>query len=199
MFMLNFFRDHSRVITKLYSNQFGASFFAIMMLLASSSNKTLFLATSIFSVLFYLFLNHTVVWEDGAKSRIRVDAGRERFRPVTGLWLGVAAGIPNLLIGVLAVVTAFLADKSGPFQLEWAGNIYGWVNVIARFWEAMYVGIIQYFAQGSRYVLFFLPFPAILGCYLSYWMGLKNYDLFRIFTPKKKPSPGSAPRSGRQQ
>lgn len=193
--MLNFFRDHSRVITKLYSNQFGASFFAIMMLLASSSNRTLFLATSIFSVLFYLFLNHTVVWEDGAKSRIRVDAGRERFCPLTGLWLGVAAGIPNLLISVLAVVTAFLADKSGPFQLEAAGNVYGIVNVIARFWEAMYVGIIQYFVPGNRYVLFFLPFPAILGCYLSYWLGLKNYDLFRIFAPKKNSPSRDASRS----
>ena len=32
--MLNFFRDNSRILSKLLSNQFGAAFFSVMMLLA---------------------------------------------------------------------------------------------------------------------------------------------------------------------
>ena len=190
--MLNFFRDHSRVITKLYSNQFGAAFFALMLALAASSSQVIFLCTSIFSVLFLLFLNYTVIWEEGAKSRIRVDAGRERYNSKTGLWLGLAAGFPNLLLGVVASVTYFLAAKDGPFQLEWVGNICAVVNAIARFWQAMYLGIIQYIAPGSRYILLAIPLPAILFSWFFYWLGLQNFHLFGIFSLKKPAKPSGS-------
>ncbi len=181
--MLNFYRDHSRVILKLISNQFGAAFFAIALgLAASSSNTVLFLCTSIFSILFLLFLNHTVLWEDGAKSRIRVDAGREKYNPLTGLWIGVCAGIPNIILSVITAITFFLSAKDGPFAWEWAGNICGIANVIARLWQGMYLGTVQFLAPGNHYILLLAPLPTILGCFISYWLGLKNCRMFGIFT-----------------
>ena len=38
--MLNFFRDNSRILSKLLSNQFGAAFFSVMMLLAIPDTST---------------------------------------------------------------------------------------------------------------------------------------------------------------
>jgi len=184
--MLNFFRDHSRLITKLISNQFGAAFFALALGLAvSSTNAVLFLITSLFSICFLLFLNHTVLWEDGAKSRIRVDAGREKYNPLTGLWIGVCAGIPNIVLGILTALTCFLGTADGPFGWEWAGNINFVVNIIARIWQGMYLGTVQYIAPGSHYILLLVPIPTILGCWFSYWLGLKNCRMFGIFTLKK--------------
>ena len=88
--MLHFFRDNARTLTRLNLNQFGAAFLGILLGLAvpmhkaageelPRENMTLLLLTSIFSICFFLYLNHTVLWEEGAKQRIRVDAGRAKY------------------------------------------------------------------------------------------------------------------------
>lgn len=191
--MLNFFRDHSRIIMKLISNQFGAAFFGLALGLAvSSSNSVLFLCTSIFSILFLIFLNHTVLWEEGAKSHIRVEAGRERYNPLTGLWLGVYAGLPNLILGVLTALTRFMGGTDG-LGWGWAAAINGFCNAIARIWQGMYLGTIQYIAPGSHYILLLTPLPTILACWLSYWLGQKDYRIFGIFTLERKKKEKAAP------
>lgn len=184
--MINFCRDHSRVIVKLISNQFGAAFFALALGLAVSSSSTvLFLITSLFSICFLLFLNHTVLWEHGGKNRIRVDAGRAKYDPFTGLWIGLIAGIPNILFSVVAALTHFLSVADGPFAWEWAGNVCAVFNVLARLWQGMYLGAVQFIAPGSHYILLLMPIPTILGCFVSYWWGLKNFRIYGIFTLKR--------------
>jgi len=190
--MLNFFHDHSRVIIRLTANQFGAAFFGIALgLAASPSNRMLSLVTSVFSVLFWIFLNHTVLWEDGAKCRIRVDAGRAKYNPLVGLWICVIAGIPNLLLGVIVAVTRFLGSADGPFGFAWAGSVNAFANVIARIWQGMYLGILQFIDAGNHYLLLLTPLPAILFGFISYWLGLKNFRMFGIFTLKKPDGKGT--------
>ena len=184
--MLNFCREHSRVITKLISYQFGSAFPALALGLAvPSNNSVLLLCTSIFSIFFLLYLNHTVLWEHGGKNRIRVDAGRARYDPFTGLWIGLIAGIPNLLFSVVTAVTYFLSSANDPFGWEWAGNVCGVFNVLARLWQGMYLGTVQFIAPTSHYILLLVPIPTILGCFLSYWLGLRNFRMFGIFTLRR--------------
>lgn len=192
--MLNFYRDHSRVIGKLILNQFGAAFLAIMLSLAASQiNDTLFLFTSIFSVFFLLYLNYTVLWEEGAKSRIRIDSGREKYNAMTGLWIGIYASIPNILLGVIAAITRYLSWIDGPFAWEWAGNINVPANILARLWQAMYLGILAAIDKSNHYLLLLIPIPVILGAWLSYWIGLKNRKMFVFLSGKgsKKGSSGN--------
>lgn len=187
--MLNFYREYSRVIGKLILNQFGAAFLAIMLGLAADElNSTLFLITSIFSVCFLLYLNYTVLWEEGAKSRIRVDSGREKYNSFTGLWIGLIASIPNILFGIITAVTCFLGSSNGPFAWEWAGNINAVVNILARLWQAMYLGIIAAIDAGNHYLLLLTPIPIILGAWASYWIGLKNRKMFGVFQKKTSSS-----------
>ena len=192
--MLNFIREHSRVITKLISYQFGSAFLALALGFAvPSENTALQLCTSIFAILFMVYLNHTVLWEHGAKNRIRVDAGRAKYDPLTGLFIGLVAGIPNIFLGVVVAITRFLALADGPFGWEWAGGVNFLFNWIARLWQGMYLGIIQAVAPGSHYILLLTPLPAILFAFLSYWMGLQNFRMFGIFTLKRPEEKKSGP------
>jgi len=185
--MLNFYREHSRIIANLTAYQFGSAFFAIMLVLAiPDENLTMHLCASIFSVVFLLFISHAALWEYGAKNRIRIDAGRAKYDPQTGLLIGLAAGAPNILLGVIIAITAFLGSANGPVGWEWAGNVCGFANVIARFWQAMYLGIIRTVADGSHYIFLLTPLPSILGCFISYLLGLKNFRMFGPLTPKDK-------------
>ena len=89
--MLNFLRDNSRILSKLLFYQFGAAFFSGMMILAVPDNSTtLGLVIGIFCAFFLVFLNHIVLWEEGATCRLRADAGRAAYNPLKGLYLMLA-------------------------------------------------------------------------------------------------------------
>ena len=57
---MSFFKKYSYIIVKLFLNQFAISLFGIGLAFASSysKNNTLLLVSSIFSVIFYLFLEY---------------------------------------------------------------------------------------------------------------------------------------------
>ena len=191
--MLNIFRDHSRTIRRLTAYQFGSAFLAILLDLAvPDSNRTLLLITSIFSSCFFLYLNHTVVWEEGAKSRIRADAGRAKYSPVTGLLIGIAAALPNILLGVLTSLFYFFGNTEGLFGWEWAGNASFIIGNIAKFWQFMYLRIIYALSPNNPYIYLAVPIPMILGCFVSYWLGLRQWKFTSLFKLKKKDEKNTA-------
>lgn len=194
--MLNFFRNNARTLIRLNLNQFGAAFLAILLGLAvpmkrvageeiPRENMTLLLLTSIFAVCFLLYLNHTVVWEEGAKNRIRIDAGRARYNPFGGLLLGIAASLPNILLGILAAGGYFFGNPDGLFGWDFAAKISDVSGGIAMVWQGMYLGIIRYLVPDNMYIFLAVPLPAVLGCWLSYWLGLKQWRFPALFKLKK--------------
>lgn len=177
--MLNFIRDHSRILSKLLFYQFGAAFFSGMMILAVPDDSvTLGLVVGIFCVLFLVFLNHVVLWEEGATCRLRVDAGRDTYNPLKGLYIMLLVNTPNYLLAVLYI----LGSKVGPFA--WDSVILKVATAIMMFWEAMYVRVVQ--AIGDNPFLWLAaPLPAILLGFISYWLGLSNCRAFGVFSGPK--------------
>lgn len=173
--MLKYIRENISVIRKLITNQFGAAFLAILLAFTSVRiSETVYLITSILSVVFLLYLDYATLWEEGARARIRVDGGREAYDSVSGLWLGLAASIPNLLLGVLTAVFTLLFQLT---QATWADFGSGICAVVGRLWQAMYMGILQCVAPGGKYVMLLIPLPAILVCFAAYRLGFANYRL----------------------
>ena len=82
--MLHFIKDNRSVIVKMIVNQIGMIFFGLMLSMATNQNNSLFLAASIFSVLFYMFLEYTVGWDLGAHDKIKLDGGRIEYQPYKG-------------------------------------------------------------------------------------------------------------------
>ena len=72
--MLHFIKENRSVIVKMFVNQVGMIFFGFVLSMATNQNDNLFLAASIFSVLFYMFLEYTVAWDLGAHDKISLTA-----------------------------------------------------------------------------------------------------------------------------
>ncbi len=191
VYMLNFLREHSRPIRKLLINQFGTAFLAVMLVLAiPDNNLSLHLWASIFSVCFLLYLNHAVLWEEGAKSRIRADAGREKYDPKSGLWMGIISALPAILFGcILTAGGAVLGNVEGLFGWGWAAKLSAISYPVTFFWQAQYAGIVTNIAQAFTinrlYCYFLTPLPTILGSFFSYWTGLRQWQLSSFFKLKK--------------
>ena len=141
--------------------------------------ETLCLAASMFSVMFYLFLIYVPMWEIGAKDRISVDVGKKPYRPHLGLLISLCANIPNLLLAFLCL-----------FNFD--------LRTIATLLQGMYWGIISKtrlpFGEGGAYVsisefwvtYLIIIIPALLTCWLAYYLGFKNFKISSIFTQEKK-------------
>ena len=123
--MKDFWRENGGIIGKLLLYQFGMTFFGIMLfsaaMAAQSQRIWLMVFASGFSTLFYLYLIYSVLWERGGQDRIRVDGGRAKREPLKGLWIILAANIPNIVIALLILV-------SQPFKgtAQWVADHIAW-------------------------------------------------------------------------
>lgn len=180
--MLLYIRENMSVIRKLITNQFGAAFLALLLAFTSVRiSETVYLITSILSVAFLLYLHYATLWEEGAKARIRVEGGREEYNSLHGLWLGLAASVPNLIFGILTAVFTLLFQLT---RASWADFGSGTVAIIGRLWQAMYMGIIHCVNPSGKYIMLLIPLPAILVCFLAYRLGYANCRLLGNKTKK---------------
>jgi hypothetical protein len=182
--MKEFWSENSKIISKILLNQFGSTFFGIMLVAASYAARDqrdwLMLFSSCFATLFYLFLIYNVIWERGGSDRIRVDAGRAQKKPLTGLWISLAANIPNFLIALVILI-------AHPFKhdMVWAGTLDTVGRAVALLWEGMYAGIVAYFAPRNPIIHLLVIFPAILVTAGGYFLGLHNVRLISAFELKQ--------------
>ena len=185
--MKAFFQQYSYTMVKLFVNQFAIAIFGFSLALASaaSGNRTLQMFTSVFSVIFCLFLQYAVMWEVGAKDGIRAEA-RKTSR---GLWRGVAiaavANSINILLALFTLLGVFCAPGTVGF------GIGGGARVIALFLEGMYMGILSQPFRGLHlfefsWAFFAICVPSILVCSLAYILGSYNLHATNILIPKNK-------------
>ena len=84
--MKQFFSMHSYNMVKMFLNQFAIAIFGLVLALAAgqAENAVLRNVTSLFSILFYLFLLYVMTWELGFKDKVSVETGRKKRNPFTG-------------------------------------------------------------------------------------------------------------------
>ncbi len=174
--MLNFLKENSYNIVKCLLNQIALMLFSLMLAFAAVKNESMLLAASLFSIAFYLFLFYHMFWELGGKDRIRVDGGRAPQMLWKGFAVSAIANIPNLLLAIILLATKNAAETS-----ELAGNIYAVCNILARGFEAMYLGLIQLYSPYNPIVFLLIVFPAPIVSGLSYIIGYKNFRIASIF------------------
>ena len=128
--MKNFFSKNGAFIWRLVLNQFGMTVFGIMTAMAASAidvslakgdgvvRRTCMIWVSVFSILFYMFINYMAIKEEGQRDKIRIDAGRLTRDPWRGLKIALCASALNLLLAVFIVIFGLLGSTSGP-AIEW--------------------------------------------------------------------------------
>ena len=209
---MNFLKKNFHDVLKLYINQIGISifYFAIIFPLNTISGENGLpgvwdLVVSLFSMFFYFALIYCVVWEIGAKDKIRIDAGRCEYTPTKGFLLGLFAIIPNFIFSVPLVIFAII----GCFTAA-CNNVYAIFVMLSRLHEVFYNSIICSFVGVNglltpftgdilnsanpihqliySLVLFILPMLAVLVTHFAYYMGSRERKLFgtvtKIFTNK---------------
>ena len=192
--MFRFIKEHSYEIVKLFLTQIGIAVFGLVLAFATSSNKTLFLMSSIFAAFFYWCLLYSEAWELGSKDMPRVSNGRMKYTPFKGVLYAVCSNSVNYLFIIIMLIALLLGST-----IELFGNVYVIVFFIQRTISAMFMGINQYISpvrviEGVEYLvndsvfqpLFYLvsTLPSLLAVGLGYYMGLNDRKLFTINKPR---------------
>lgn len=195
--MKKFFHDYAYSVVKMFVNQFAIAIFGASLAFAttrahvgSTSFDTFTLIVSIFAILFYMFLLYTLTWEIGAKDRISVDTGRKPYRPHLGLLLAVMANIPNLILAVIYFVFSIVGFGDGMFL----------VGLVASLLQGMFFGVMisikiplgaggTYVALNTIWPTFFIiVIPALLICWVGYYLGHKNFRILGSTVPSNNGS-----------
>ncbi len=187
--MINFLKEYSYSIFKMFVNQLGMTMFGLVLSMATHQNTTLHVAASVFSILFYMVLLYTMTWDIGNAEKIRIDNKRMVYKPLKGFYMSLVANIPNFLLALLAVIGYYGGGTlaNGP---EWAINLYGISKTVAFFLEGMYSivfdqGTHGLFFAGAPWILFAIAAPALVTCAVAYVAGVDGFRLIRIKDKKE--------------
>lgn len=197
---MKFIKENISDIIKLYVNQIGIVIFTLALVypLSTIEVKTFEnlwdLLASIVAIIFYYVLLYNVLWEIGAKDRIRVDSGRYERTPAKGALLGICANIPNLIFSLPLFVFTVIYVTTGA-----CAKVYAVFNLITRFHETLYMGTVlsicdgfgkQDFREPIQIVIsalfLLIPFVSALITHFSYVLGYKEIRLFGMNPSKKK-------------
>ncbi len=178
-------------VTQIAIGLFGA----VLSFAVSGISDTFLTITSVFSILFYLFLIYTTAWEIGAGDRISMDVGKMKRRPYLGFILSLIANIPQIIIAT--VYSVCMAVGQGAEGI--ATNIAAVMKVIMLFIDGMFFGLLTTISIGNRidiygnvvpnelfnfsWSYFIIIIPAVLTCGLAYWLGTKNAKLTTLMDP----------------
>ena len=186
--MKKFFKENIGVIVKLMINQIAMMIFGFTITSAIEviSKGAGLLGAAIFAVVFYLTLIYNVVWEVGAKDKIRIDSGREKFSKLKGFWISFVANIPNLIIAILILIGFIFGRAEGAFGYEWASSLHSVAGFAAIILEGMYLGFILLIMPGNPAMYFIIIIPALVVCTAAYIFGAKNIRIGRLFGIKNK-------------
>lgn len=180
--MITFLKKRSYDLVCMFVTQLAISLFGLALAFAVPTNQfALQIGTSIFSIVFYLFLIYTRVWELGYKdchAFRRKEKGLSRFE---GLYIGLGANIINFIVALLILIGWLSTNNI-------LDAIAGGATVVALLTEGMYIGILSVkvgdIALNSvGFMYFLITIPLILTSTLAYLAG--SYD-FKLFTRNKK-------------
>ncbi len=186
-------------IVRLYINQLGITIFSMLLYTAVGAIEDKLLSTvlsivvSVFSIGFYLTLIYFVMWELGSKDKIKIDGGRMEPSPFKGLIMGVVANIPNFIISSLTLVFSVICMATSSEVIK---SVFAVLNLITRFHESMYMGIIIEMIPGSGYdgmteyfiesILFLvLPIISFIVTHMAYRLGNNDKKIFAFIKRKK--------------
>lgn len=173
--MLLFLKKHSYDIVKMLLNQFAISIFGNALALATGETQQgLRIATSVFSVLFYLFLIYVMMWDLGAKDAHHLEKKESGYTHLAGFYISLSASVLNFIFAVLIMLGTLIPAM---------GNVGGVAKLLALLFEGMYTGLLAIpvgsVPLNNIWILYFLlPIPLVLTATVAYFAGSKNFKIF---------------------
>ena len=191
--MLGFLKDRSYDIVKMFLYQVAIALFGISLAIATGSKSTsvntatfqpatLQIVTSVFSILFYLFLIYNLMWNIGAKDAGRIARKESGATRLAGLYMALAASVVNFLIAIFILLGNLLS------HISFFSNAGGIAATVGLLIEGMYTGLLAIRVGGvplnSLWPMWFvIMLPMIVTASVAYFAGTHE---FRFFKPIEK-------------
>ena len=201
--MLSFIKENSYNIFKMVINQIVMTVFGLALMFATQNHSTLFLITSVFSAVFYMFLLYTMTWDCGFEQSRAIESGKKKFIKGSGAYMALLANALNIILAVLLVVgfassTEFIMrDAAGeitenaaeavsrsPSAPEWSTDMYGVSRLILVLVYGMYNGIVAALPKLNPWIFLALPLPAVAVCGVAYPLGVRGRHLTKLLGQK---------------
>lgn len=181
--MKDFFERYSYQTVHLFLNQIAIGIFGTMLAFAGgmAESQPLKVGSSVFAILFFLFLQFASAWRVGAEDRVSIDLGkrgRDLWVPVK-MW--ALANSLNFLLAIFMALATLFPD--GGF-LSTLGGIATPIKLIA---EGMYIGVLAIQVNGAPlntlwFVHFLTPLPALAAIIAAYLCGINNINFGGLFS-----------------
>ena len=176
--MLFFIKERSYEIVKLFINQIVLSVFGTALTLAAAGeNRTgLRVGSSVFAILFYLFIIYFMMWELGAKDSHKIERRDRGHSLAAGLFMGLIASSLNFLLAILIMLGSLISTT-------FFGNMGAVAKLISLLTEGMYTGVLSIPVNGAPlnnlwFIYFLLPVPLLRTSGLAYLAGAINFKIF---------------------
>ena len=177
--MKAFWKRYSYDVAKVFASRMIACFFSISLLAVGGKNDTLKYVIMGVAIVFYFFFIYSQVWKVGQHDALNIDNGSVGRNPHTGLFIGLLAGVPDMLIFVLSALNTALPTDGLTKALAIVYFIYDGI-----FWPLL-TNVI-----GGKLWFYAITFlPGALWCWFVYWMGLSGFHATKMFiseTPEER-------------
>ena len=181
--MNDFFKRYSYDSVCLFLNQLAIGLFGSMLALAAgmAENVALRIVTSVFAIVFFLFLQFSSTWKVGAEDRVAIDLGKRRRDLSVPVKMWLLANSLNLLLAFLMAL-GFLTDVA---VLDSIGGFVTWIKLIL---DGMYTGVLAIHVGGAPlnsywFMHFLTAIPSLIVIFASYLCGLNNISFGGLFSP----------------
>ena len=195
---IQFFKENSYNMVKVFINQIGITIFSFVLYFSIASFKEnnvqlyhkLMIAISAFAMLFFFVLLYTAAWDIGASDKIRIESKKAEKNVFKGALITLCANSLNFLLAGIVLITV-------AFKIEGAfAAVSGVCYTIFILLNGMYNGFIrdglmlinssdEPHALLSAVGFFAVLFLPIIASHIGYVFGLKNIRIFKS-SPKKK-------------
>ena len=200
-----FWKDYGKTIRRLYINLFGAAVFGFMLSNLTTSIKDekwsliAYVASGFVGMIFYGYLLYLVIWEVGAKDKIRVDGGHISERAHYGIKIALVYSLPALVASSVNLTVTVLREAFGIGSAA-TDTVADVGAIIAYIFDLPYAGFgLALFRQLGHnnmraagqtlpysVYLFACLIPGILVIWLGYYFGYRGKYMSRAYGPKKK-------------
>ena len=171
-----FWKTYSREIEKLLTTHFALAIFSILstsafLLIQTESTKNLLcVLICILVFVFYYYLVRTQMWNLGARDRLTANGGRMKLNRLTGLYLGLLASVPSLIVNLIYLISYTYRDYAAFQTLH---SVFACIELI---WDAQAMGL--RLATGSPYAYLTASILPALFAGLAYFLGTNEWSLF---------------------
>jgi hypothetical protein len=174
--MKDFFERYSYQSVHFLLNQVAIGLFGVVLSLAAgmAENDGLKIVTSIFAVLFFLFLQFAAAWKVGAEDKVSVDLGKRKRDLTVPVKIWLLANSLNLLLALLISLSIWTDVKA----LDAIGGVATMIKLLV---EGMYTGVLAVHVGGAPlnsywFMHFLTTIPSLIVIFASYVCGLKGIN-----------------------